>query len=172
MKQQALLRAASSAGRHSAEGSKEAAEIWSRHPQMSTGGCRQHFGLQTGGPFRTHGGDRLDIARRVAWRPGQHCRSKTSLVLCYTGRRSCAQHPFDTLPLPLSFCGLSVHDLLLARAVLAPPACVDRAQRRSVDWAGRARSQASKADCECESESACALVHALARSRSRSQPNL
>ena len=66
MKQQALLRAASSAGRHSAEGSKEAAEIWSRHPQMSTGGCRQHFGLQTGGPFRTHGGDRLDIARRAA----------------------------------------------------------------------------------------------------------
>ena len=66
MKQQALLRAASSAGRHSAQGSKEAAEIWSRSPQMPSGDCRQHFGPQTGGPFRTYGGDRLDIARRAA----------------------------------------------------------------------------------------------------------
>ena len=50
MKQQALLRTASRAGRHSARCSKEAVEARSRSLRMSTGDRRQHFGPQTGGP--------------------------------------------------------------------------------------------------------------------------
>ena len=50
LKQQALLRVTSSAGRHSAKCSEEAVEIQSRSLRMSTSSRRLHFGPQTGGP--------------------------------------------------------------------------------------------------------------------------
>ena len=84
------------------------------HPLlMSTGGRRQHLGPTT----QTVVGS----CPHSRWRPPGHCspssmvsgphvRSKTSLVLCNSGHRSCSQHPLRYSASTASFC--FVHVLL------------------------------------------------------------